>query len=248
MSDRISIESIADFPRIQQGDDIGHLILEHALNNGVEFEENDILCVASKAVSIAEGRFIDLADVEPSEVALSVNKKIPRKDPRAIQVMIDETGAPDGSRLELDDNYIAGWLPNGMRLTSSGVDKHGDGEVIILPADPDESAKLIGETVLASVGVNVGVIITDSDGRVEKRGSTQLAIGLYGVPAIRHSSIEQNGKVKTSEESIADLIAGSAALLMGQRGTNKPVVLVKGFQYEFNKDSSIIDSLSRPEL
>lgn len=246
MSDRITIESIPDFPYIEQGHDIARVIVEHAQRAGIEFQENDILCVASKAVSTAEGRVLSLADVEVSEVAAEVQKRIPRKDPRAIQVIIDETGAPDGSRLDLDNNYVAGWLPNGMRLTSSGVDKHGTEEVILLPADPDASARAIGETVLAATGVNVGVVITDSDGRVEKRGSTQLAIGLYGVPALRVSSVKQDGKVKTAEESISDLIAGSAALLMGQRGTNKPVVLIRGFNYEFNKQSSIIDSLSRP--
>ncbi|MCX6729205.1 MAG: coenzyme F420-0:L-glutamate ligase [Candidatus Saccharibacteria bacterium] len=246
MSDRIMIESIPDFPRIEQGHDIGRIIVEHAQRAGIEFQENDILCVASKAVSTAEGRVISLDDIEVSDVAAEVHKKIPRKDPRAIQVIINETGALDGSRLELDDNYIAGWLPNGMRLTSSGVDKHGIEQVIVLPVDSDASARAIGETVLAATGVNVGVVITDSDGRVEKRGSTQLAIGLYGVPGLRISSVEQDGKVKIAEESIADLIAGSAALLMGQRGTNKPVVLVRGFDYEFDKQSSIIDSLSRP--
>lgn len=246
MSDRISIESIPNISYINGGQDVSRVILDAAEATGIAFQEHDILCVASKAISTAEDRLISLADIEVSDVAREIHQKIPRKDPRIIQKIIDETGALDGSRLDLDDDYIAGWLPNGMRLTSSGVDKHGVEGVMLLPKNPDASARAIGERILEATGMNLGVIITDSDGRIEKRGSTQLAIGLYGVPAIRVSQIEQDGKVKIAEESTCDLLAASAALLMGQRGTNKPVVLIRGFEYDFNKDSSIVESLSRP--
>ncbi|HVC36009.1 MAG TPA: coenzyme F420-0:L-glutamate ligase [Candidatus Dormibacteraeota bacterium] len=246
MSDRIVIEAIPGIPFIAEGDDIGLIIVEAARQNRFDFNDGDVLCIASKAVSTAEGRQLSLEDIEVSEVAKSIHEQIPRKDPRAIQVILDQTGQPDGSRIDLDTNYIAGWLPSGMRLTSSGVDKLSANEVILLPEDSDKSARAIGKTLLDQTGVRVAVIVTDSDGRVDKTGSTQLAIGLYGVPALRvNESKDSSGKISVAEETICDLLAGSAALIMGQRGTNKPAVVIRGYQYGFDENSSINDALSR---
>lgn len=247
MSDRIQLESISGIPYITEGANIGEVVLEAARASGISFEENDILCIASKAVSVAEGQTRQLEDVEVSEVAKRIHESIPRKDPRVIQTIIDETGVPDGSKVELGENFIAGWLPNGLRLTSAGVDKHGEGEVILLPADPDTSARIIGKTILEATGVHVGIIITDSDGRIDKRGATQVAIGVYGIPPLRVSDqVEGEGRVKKAEETVCDMMAAAAGLIMGQRGTNKPVVLVRGFPYAFDEARSITNALSRP--
>ena len=248
MSDRIQVEAIPNVPFIDRGDDIAVTLTKAAEQSNFQFEEHDILCVASKAVSLAEGRTVTLSDIEPSELALEIHEKIPRKDPRAIQAIIDETGDPSGSRLEVTDNYIAGWLPNGYRLTGAGVDKMDKEHVILLPENPDASARVIGENILAITGVEIAVVITDSDGRVEKAGSTQVAIGLYGLPGIRTSKFEDDdGNTKVAEETLSDLVAASAAILMGQRGTNKPAVVVRGLDYQFNPDSEIKQVLSRPE-
>jgi Uncharacterized conserved protein len=175
---------------------------------------------------------------------LSIHKKIPRKDPRILQVIIDQTEAPDGSRIDIDSNYIAGWLPNGIRLTSSGVDKLGPDEVILIPEDSDRSAKNISRTIREVTGIQVGVIVTDSDGREDKAGSNQIAIGVYGVPALRKTeTTDSDGKPSITEETSCDLLAGSAALIMGQRGTNKPAVVIRGYDYEFDQTSSISDAL-----
>ena len=95
--------------------------------------------------------------------------------------------------------------------------------------------------------MKVGVIITDSDGRIEKEGATQIAIGLYGVPALRiNETIDRvNGENTKSVETFCDLLAATAGLIMGQRGTNKPVVKISGIDYKFDENSKIIDSLSR---
>ncbi len=245
MSERIQLEAIPNIPYIEQDDNVGQILVEAAQQVGIDFQENDIVCVASKAVSIAEGRFKNLSEVEVSEIAEQIHQKVPRKDPRAVQVIIDETGAPDGSRIDLGDNYIAGWLPNGLRLTSSGVDKNGPEEVILLPEDADASARVIGKTILEATGINVGVIITDSDGRIDKKGATQIAIGIYGLPPIRSTeTIDETGKPKVSEETVCDMLAASAALIMGQRGTNKPAVLIRGYDYKFDKNSSIRQALN----
>lgn len=244
MSDHITIEAVPNIPYIEAGQDIGEIILTAVDTAGMELHENDIMCIASKAVSIAEQRDINLAGVEVSDIAKKIHKEVPRKDPRTIQVMINETGKEDASRLVIQDNYIAGWLPNGLRLTSAGVDKMGAEAVILLPADPDQSARIIGQKILESTGVNTGVIITDSDGREDKKGATQIAIGVYGVPPLRITgSVSDDGRKNMAEETQCDMLAASAGLIMGQRGTNKPVVLIRGHQYEFDEKAKITDAL-----
>ena len=243
----IKVEAVPNMPHIEKGDNIGEIIVQSAIKAEFEIADGDILCVASKVVSTAEGRDIRLDDIEVSDLANQIHEQIPRKDPRVIQKIIDETGDPTGSRLDIDKNFVAGWLPNGMRLTSSGIDKIDPEHVMLLPKNPDTSARKIGEIILDILGVKAGVIITDSDGRVEKAGSTQIAIGLYGVPALRKSESTNplTGEKKISEETFCDLLAATAALIMSQRGTNKPVVKISGVGYEFDENSRIVDSLSR---
>ena len=240
MSDRITVETLPNIPYIESGQEIGDILLTAIKSAGIILEENDIICVASKAVSIAEQRQINLVDVDAGEIAKQIHERVPRKDVRTLQLMIDETGKPDGSRLEIQGNYIAGWLPNGLRLTSAGVDKMSAETVILLPENSDESAKRIGQRILESTGIN---------GREDKKGATQLAIGVYGVPPLRVTeSISDEGKTQVAEETLCDMVAASAALIMGQRGTNKPAVLIRGIDYEFNPNVVIQDALNETDM
>ena len=166
-----------------------------------------------------------------------------------MQAIIDVTGEPSGSRLEVKDNYVGGWLPNGLFLTSAGVDKLGSEELILLPENADASARAIGRKILELTDLNIAVIITDSEGRPDKRGSAQIAIGVYGIPPLRVSETESDdGKIRKSEETICDMLAASAALLMGQRGFNRPVVRISGFDYQFDAEATIGDALNGNRL
>lgn len=245
MSSRINIEAIPNMPQIVAGDDIGEIIVDRSQAANFKLKENDILCIASKAVSSAEDNIVRLDAIEPSDVAYKIHERIPRKDVRAVQAIIDATGEPSGSRLELKNNYVGGWLPNGLFLTSAGVDKLGSEELILLPKNADASARAIGSRILELTGVNIAVIITDSEGRPDKRGSAQIAIGVYGIPPLRVSEVgSDGGKIKKSEETICDMLAASAALLMGQRGFNKPATCIRGFDYEFDTGAAITDALN----
>jgi len=240
MTDRVSIETIPNVPFVEAGHDIGDILVNALLEASIVLEENDVICIASKAISMAEGRVVLLNEVEMSKAAQEIHSKVPRKDPRTIQLMINETGDPEGSRIVLTGNHLAGWLPNGLRLTSAGVDKIDAESVILLPKDPDASAKAIGNKILSATNVNVGIVITDSDGREDKKGSTQLAIGVYGVPPLRKTTTA----IATSEETLCDMLAASAALIMGQRGTNKPAVLIRGVDYTFDPNAKITEALN----
>ena len=143
-------------------------------------------------------------------------------------------------------NYIGCRLENGLKLTSGGIDKKSVDEVFLLPKNPDASAKRISEYLKLSLGKNVAVVITDSDGREDKRGATQVAIGIYGIPPLRKTAvIDSNGEtIKFQEETLCDMIAASAGLVMGQRGTGIPAVIIKGIEYEWSETTNIKDAIN----
>lgn len=239
------INVLENIPRINVNDDISSIIVSTIIKNEIEIHEKDIICVASKVISISENRIVELSKYKPSSIAYEIHKKVPRKDPRLLQAIIEETGDLTGKRLSVGDNYIGAWLKNGLFLTSAGIDRYDERNIILLPNNADISAQIIGEKIKKIFDKNVSVIITDSDGRVDKLGSTQVAIGVYGIPALRYSTVIDisSKKDKIISETICDMLAASAGLLMGQKGRNKPVVIISGFEYEFNNKSSIKESL-----
>ena len=241
------IDEIPEFPKVNFGDNLSELLVKTIRDKQFELNDNDVLCIASKVVSIAEKRAVCLNDIVPGETAIKIHERIKRKDPRVLQLIIEATGDETGGRLYIDGNFIAGWLPNGLCLTSAGIDKMDSNNVILLPENPDKSAAIISEALYKNFGVKVGIVITDSDGRIDKSGSTQIAIGVYGVPALRKTFTPDNetGKERKTVETLCDMIAAAAALIMGQRGTNKPVVRIKGLKFDFDEEASIVAALTQ---
>ncbi len=238
----VNFLAINNVPTIKKDDDIGKILCETLNSNKQSLETGDILCVASKIVSYSENRLVELASIQSSEIAKKLHEKIPRKDPRVIQLIINETGDQNGSKLQIAGNWIGGKLPNGLMLTSAGVDTINSDSAILLPQNPDKSAKKISETIERNLGVRVGIIITDSDGRADRAGATQISIGLYGLPALR---IQDNGSNNKTEETTCDMIAAGAGLIMGQKGTNIPAVIVHGYDYEFDGSANLTSILHR---
>jgi len=239
------IKVLKNVPMITKEHNLSDVIVNTMKVNKIKVKNKDIICVASKVVSITENRIVSLSEYNPSQLALEIHEKVPRKDPRIIQAIIEETGDFAGKRIDLGTNHIGAWLRNGLFLTSAGIDRYDENNIILLPLDADYCAKKIGERIMKEFGVNVGVIITDSDGRVDKLGATQVAIGVYGIPPLRYNKAFDliTKKEKQISETICDMLAASAGLLMGQRGQNKPVVIISGFEFDFDKNSSINDSL-----
>ncbi len=178
-------------------------------------------------ISKSEGLFVHLNSINPSQLALRLHQQIPRKAPRLIQIIIDQTEDKSGKKLKISKNFIGGWLPNGLFLTSAGVDKIDAGTAIVLPKNCDEIAKRISDDIFDQLKVRVAIIITDSDGRIDKKGATQVAFGLYGVSGLRKSQYQD----KTNVETICDMLAASAGLLMGQKGKMLPIVKIHGIDY-----------------
>ena len=236
----ITIEALHNFPKIERKCNLGAEIIRTIKNEEFNIRDNDILCIASKLISKSEGLFVDLNSISPSQLALRLHQQIPRKDPRLIQIIIDQTSDKSGKKLQISKNFIGGWLPNGLFLTSAGVDKIDAGTAIVLPKNCDEIAKRISDDIFDQLKVRVAIIITDSDGRIDKKGATQVAIGLYGVSGLRKSQYQD----KTNVETICDMLAASAGLLMGQKGKMLPIVKIHGIDYVFDKFATIRDAVN----
>lgn len=236
----ITIEALHNFPKIEKNCNLGTEIIKTIKNENFILHNNDVLCIASKLISKSAGLFIDLKSINPSQLALRLHQQIPRKDPRLIQVIIDQTEDKNGKKLQISKNFIGGWLPNGLFLIGAGVDKIDADTAIILPKNCDEIAKKISDNIFDQLKVRVAIIITDSDGRIDKKGATQVAVGLYGISGLRKSRYED----KTNVETICDMLAGSAGLLMGQRGKRLPIVKIHGMDYVFDKTATIRDAVN----
>lgn len=221
----ITIEALHNFPKIERKCNLSAEIIRTIKNEGFNIRDNDVLCIASKLISKSEGLFVHLNSINPSQLALRLHQQIPRKAPRLI--IIDQTEDKSGKKLKISKNFIGGWLPNGLFLTSAGVDKIDAGTAIVLPKNCDEIAKRISDDIFDQLKVRVAIIITDSDGRIDKKGATQVAIGLYGVSGLRKSQYQD----KTNVETICDMLAASAGLLMGQKGKMLPIVKIHGIDY-----------------
>ena len=236
----ITIEALHNFPKIEKKCNLSAEIIKTIQKEAFTIHNNDVLCIASKLISKSEGLFVDLNSISPSQLALRLHQQIPRKDPRLIKIIIDQTEDKSGKKLQISKNFIGGWLPNGLFLTSAGVDKIDAGTAIVLPKNCDEIAKRISDDIFDQLKVRVAIIITDSDGRIDKKGATQVAVGLYGISGLRKSQHED----KTNVETICDMLAASAGLLMGQKGKMLPIVKIHGIDYTFDKFATIMAAVN----
>ncbi|OXC47796.1 glutamate ligase [Lactobacillus crispatus] len=236
----ITIEALHNFPKIEKKCNLSAEIIKTIQKEAFTIHNNDVLCIASKLISKSEGLFVDLNSISPSQLALRLHQQIPRKDPRLIQIIIDQTEDKSGKKLQISKNFIGGWLPNGLFLTSAGVDKFDANTAMVLPRNCDEIAKKISKDIFDQLKVRVAIIITDSDGRIDKKGATQVAVGLYGISGLRKSRYED----KTNVETICDMLAASAGLLMGQKGKMLPIVKIHGIDYTFDKFATIRDAVN----
>lgn len=200
---------------------IGKIILNTIKERKFDLQDGDILCISSKMCSIAYGNVFDLNTIRPSKLAKQIHKKIPRKSTELIQTILNQTKEDiTGKKIMISNSYIGGWLSNGLFLTSAGVDKQGNDRTIILPENCDLIAKEIGETLCKVLKVKIAIVITDSDGRIDKKGANQIAVGLYGIDGLRKTEY----KNKKYVETLCNMLASAAGLIMGQRGVNIPVV------------------------
>ena len=219
----ITVLPLEGIPEIEEGDDLAGLLADAAGRMG-GFETGDVLVVAQKAVSKVEGRVIALADIEPSEEARAHAED---GDPRHVEVILRETARVVRSRPPL----IIAETRHGFVCASAGVDASnapGPDTVVLLPVDPDASARALHERL------GVAVIVSDSFGRPFRHGTTDVAIGVAGLPPLRdlRGTRDRSGyELKTTQIAVADEIAGAAELVMG-KAAGIPAAIVRGLQLE----------------
>jgi len=222
---------IPGMPEIRTGDNLARRIAVAAKRSGLHFEEGDILVIAQKIVSKAEGAVVRLTKIRPSPEARAMAARM-RKDPRAIELVLRES-----RRILRRDHVLIAETHHGFVRANAGVDHSnvpGRDVVTVLPRHPDRSARKIAAALRKRTGKRLAVIISDTFGRPWRLGLTNVAIGAAGVPVLLdlRGTRDRQGKLLTATIlAVADEIAAAAGLLMG-KSEGAPVVVVRGYRYK----------------
>ena len=225
MRNEVRVFPLRGIPELEEGDDLGALLVAAAVRGG-GFEPGDVLVAAQKAVSKVEGRVVHLSDIESSPRARELAGE---EDPRRIEVILRESNEIVRARPPL----LIAETKHGFVCASAGVDASnakGSDTLILLPLDPDASARRLRERVRALTEVDIGVIVSDSFGRAWRRGTTDIALGVAGFNPLLDlkGEVDLTGYVlHATEIAIADEIAGAAELVMGKT-EGIPAAIVRG--------------------
>ena len=232
---RVTMTGLAGIPLVQPGDDLGAIAVAAFRANGLAPEDGDVLVVAQKIVSKAEGRYVDVSTVRPSERAIALAAEVD-KDPRFVEVVLSESKRVVRHRPGLlIVEHRLGFVMANAGIDHSNVVAQDSGErVLLLPVDPDGSAQALRQHLIGVFGVELGVIISDSFGRAWRKGTVGVALGAAGLPALvdLRSHPDLFGReLLVTETGFADEIAAAAGLLMGQADEAVPMVLARGLAW-----------------
>lgn len=233
---------------VKPGDRLYSLILRALLSNKVTLENGDIIVIAQKIVSKAEGQIVRLNSLTPSAFAMQLAKAY-KKDPRLIEVIIRQSK----SIVRISNGIIISETRHGFICANAGVDQsnvmNSKETALLLPDDPDASAKKIMYKLKEKTNKEIAVVITDSFGRPFRNGQTNVAIGLAGMVPIKSYIGEEDmygKKLKVTEIAIVDEIASAAELVMG-KSKGIPVVVIKGFNFVKSDNASIYELIRERE-
>ena len=227
----LSVTGIEGLPLVRPGDDLFTILME-AIDAQTSLRDGDVLVVAQKIVSKAEGRAVRLADVAPSVDAVALAAETD-KDPRLVQLILDESVAVVRKRPGvLIVRHRLGFVSANAGIDQSNVDHRGGEAALLLPLDPDASAATLHTRILEQTGKRIGVIISDSANRPWRLGTTAIAIGAAGIRVFddRRGGSDLFGReLKITLVNRADSIATAAVLVMGETTERVPAALVRGF-------------------
>lgn len=231
----LSITALPGIPRVKPGDDLSALVIAAIARAGLTPKRQDIVVVAQKIVSKAEGRIAPLDGVTPSARAEEL-ARITGKDARQLELVLQESD----DVLRAKKNVIVVGHRLGLVMANAGIDRSNveqgsAGEsVLLLPLDPDASAAKLRAALEAHFKVTLGVVITDSIGRAWRLGTTGHAIGAAGVPSIidQRGEPDMNGRLlEVTETAFADSVAAAAVLVMGEAAEGTPAALLSGLSW-----------------
>jgi len=241
----IQVIGLYQIPIIKKGDNIADHIVNAAKAEGVEIQNRDVIVVAQKIVSKSEGRLVNLKSLKPSALAKIIAKNAD-KDPQHVEAILRETAGI----VRLKGPHIIVQTRHGFVCANAGVDRSNvghDGSVIMLPVDPDKSAHRIRERMRRLLGVDVGVIISDTFGRAWRLGQVNVAVGVDGLkPMIDYRGRrDMFGKeLNVTQMAVADELASAAELVM-RKSDGVPVAVIRGAKFSRGKGTA--RDLVRPE-
>jgi coenzyme F420-0:L-glutamate ligase/coenzyme F420-1:gamma-L-glutamate ligase len=231
----VTLFAVPNIPRLRPGDDLAAALIAACEAAGLALGDQDILVVAQKIVSKTEGRYVDLATVEPSERAHKLAVEVD-KDPRLVEVILRESR--DVVRHRPGVLIVEHRL--GFIMANAGVDRSnidpaaGEEPVLLLPENPDASAAALRDRLAAHFRCALAVIVSDSWGRAWRRGTVGVALGAAGLPAL----LDMRGQpdlygraLRVTQTGFADEIAAAASLVMGESDEAQPAVLVRGLSW-----------------
>tara|TARA_A100001037_G_C15144955_1_gene635849 strand:+ start:2063 stop:2824 length:762 start_codon:yes stop_codon:yes gene_type:complete len=235
----IQIYGLEGMPEIEPGDNLGNMITRQLRQQGLEIKASDVIVVAQKVVSKAEGRIVDLNGVIPSELAYTLSKGH-RRDPRHTELILRESKRI----VRMERGVIISETHHGFKCANAGIDASnipGAESVALLPEDPDCSARNIRATIKKDLSVDVGVIISDTFGRPWRTAATNVAIGVAGFNPIASyvgKFDDYGNKLHTSEINVADELSAAAELVTGKLD-GIPVSIIRGYAIEEMENASL---------
>jgi coenzyme F420-0:L-glutamate ligase / coenzyme F420-1:gamma-L-glutamate ligase len=223
----LRVFTVPGLPEIGEGDDVGGAIAAAAARAGLALEDNDVVVVAQKIVSKAEGALVDLRTVTPSPLAASW-AAAHRKDPAAIEVVLRESRRI----VRMDRGILITETHHGFVCANAGVDASNvpPGFVTVLPRNPDASAARLRTALCVRLGVRVATIVTDTFGRPWREGVVNVALGGAGLRALEDCRGQSDGfgrRLQSTIINIADELSSAAAIVMG-KSSGLPVAVVRG--------------------
>ena len=228
--DKLEIFAIPDLPEISNGDPLAQWLWQVIVRGGLALEDGDVLVVAQKIVSKAEGRMVELRSVAPSPFARAFAEQW-GKDARQVEVVLRESRRI----VRMDAGLIVSETHHGLTCANAGVDTSNvpDGWVSLLPVDPDASARRLRQEIADCSGKQVALIISDTFGRPWREGLTNVAIGVAGLNPLvdyRGTSDGQGHSLSATVIAAADELASAAELVMGKL-SQRPVTIIRHYQW-----------------
>jgi len=236
---RVEVIGVTGLPIIREGDDLASMIVDAARAQGTELMDGDIVVLSHVIVSRAEGRTVDLKDVEPSPIAERF-AEFTMKDPRLVEVVLGDSRAVR----RMAPGVLITETRQGFVCANAGVDKSnvpGEDVVALLPEDPDKSAEAFRRRVLELSGRRIAVIVCDTHGRGHRDGEVNVTVGASGLSVIRDRRGEFDlfgYELKVKRTAVADELASAAELVIGQADEGIPVAIIRGYDYEPSEEST----------
>ncbi len=258
MKEKINLIAIKEIPLIKAGDDIPKIIFNALKLNDLALENGDILVFAQTIISKSLGRTQNLKQIKPSQKAIEIYKKIaplvkknslPEKSPELIQAILDES-----TEVIKTEHVMIVETHHGFVCANAGIDKsnvEGKDEITLLPLDSDKEAEKIRSSLQRLTGKNIAVIISDSFGRSFRIGSVGVALGVSGINPIldKRGSKDLYGKeLQSTIVGQVDNLASAAQLIMGETDEGRPVIVIRGCDFNITENTSIEQILRKREL